>query len=178
MDRAKMFPMVKGVLVLAIIALCSGLLLGIFNIITYVDPLQSAYDRFAADTGKSFSKMTDAEGKEYANGSIIYYAVSDDGLTQAFLSEGKGGKFGSVQMYVYVTEEKIEKLVVGENSENYWSYFEGSTFYEQFLGKDIATLNALDADNVTSATRTSEAIKNAIDVVTQYYKEKLTGGAK
>ena len=35
----------KCIVVLAAIALCSGLLLGFFNIITYVDPLQSAYDR-------------------------------------------------------------------------------------------------------------------------------------
>ena len=38
MDRAKLFPLLKGVLVLAVIALCSGLLLGVFNYITYVDP--------------------------------------------------------------------------------------------------------------------------------------------
>ena len=39
MDRKKIFPMLKGVLVLAAIALVCGLLLGFFNILTYVDPL-------------------------------------------------------------------------------------------------------------------------------------------
>ena len=65
MTKAKAFSMLKCVAVLAVIALCSGLLLGAFNLLTYVDPLQSAYDRFAADTGASFSRMADEEGAAY-----------------------------------------------------------------------------------------------------------------
>lgn len=172
MDRAKLFPLLKGVLVLAVIALCSGLLLGIFNHITYVDPLQSAYDRFAADTGKTFSEMTDRDGKDYANSSIVYYAVSDDGTTHAFLAEGQGGRFGAVQVYVYVAADgTVEKVEIGENSENYWDLFEGSGFYDQFIGQNIATLDPLDADAVSGATYSSTAIKNALDAVVQYYNE-------
>ena len=105
---AKVKSMLQCVLVLAAIALVSGLLLGAFHIITYVDPLQSAYDRFAEDTGKTFSKMTDEEGKAYENGNVVYYAVSDDGVYHAFLAEGKGGYGGSVQLYVYIKDGKID----------------------------------------------------------------------
>ena len=91
MDRSKIMPMLKGVLVLAVIALCSGLLLGAFNILTYVDPLQSTYEQFAKDTGAAFSQMQDEEGQTYGNGSVVYYAVSDDGQYHAFLASGGGG---------------------------------------------------------------------------------------
>ena len=111
MDKTKFRSMLQGVLVLAVIALCSGLLLGFFNMITYVDPLQSAYDRFAEDTGATFSKMTDPDGEEYENGSVLYYALSDDGKYHAFLASGKGGYGGDVQVYVYVSDNKITKAV-------------------------------------------------------------------
>ena len=71
MDKTKFRSMLQGVLVLAAIALCSGLLLGFFNMITYVDPLQSAYDRFSEDTGATFSKMTDAEGQTIGDGKVV-----------------------------------------------------------------------------------------------------------
>ena len=178
MDRAKLFPLLKGVLVLAVIALCSGLLLGFFNHITYVDPLQSAYDQFAADTGKTFSEMTDRDGKDYENGSVIYYAVSDDETTHAFLAEGQGGRFGAVQVYVYVAADgTIEKVEIGENSENYWDRFEGSGFYEQFIGRNIAALDPLGADAVSGATYSSTAIKNALNAVVQYYNELTEEGS-
>lgn len=171
MDRTKVFPLLKGVLVLALIALCSGLLLGLFNRITYVDPLQSAYDRFAADTGKAFSKMADREGKTYGEGSVIYYAVSDDGSTQAFLAEGLGGFKGAVQLYVYLSEGKIIKIVVGDHNETYMDKLEEANFYANFVGKEIASLNVSSVDVVSGASRSSGAVKNAIGAVVQYCKE-------
>ena len=84
MDRAKVMPLLKGVLVLAVIALCSGLLLGAFNILTYVDPLQATYEQFAADTGATFSAMQDEEGQTFGSGSVVYYAVSIGWTRQIF----------------------------------------------------------------------------------------------
>lgn len=43
---AKTKNRIQCVAVLAIIALCSGLLLGAFNLLTYVDPFQSTLDGF------------------------------------------------------------------------------------------------------------------------------------
>ena len=108
MDRKKIFPMLKGVLVLAAIALVCGLLLGFFNILTYVDPLQSTYEQFAADTGTAFSEMTDEEGETYGDGAVVYYALSDDGRYHAFLAEGNGGYGGTVRLYVYIAEGNRE----------------------------------------------------------------------
>ena len=127
MDRAKVMPLLKGVLVLAVIALCSGLLLGAFNILTYVDPLQATYEQFAADTGATFSAMQDEEGQTFGSGSVVYYAVSDDGQYHAFLASGGGGYGGNVQMYVYIKDSAIEKIVIGDNSETFLDRLEVRT---------------------------------------------------
>ncbi len=171
MDKAKFRSMFKCVLVLAVIALCSGVLLGAFNILTYVDPLQSTYERFEADTGVKFSKMTDEDGKTYGDGSVIYYAVSDDGVYHAFLAEGKGGYGGSVQLYVYIKDGKIDKIVVGENSETFLNKLDEAEFYANFIGKEVATLDVLGTDVVSGATKSSTAVKNAVNAAVQYYKD-------
>lgn len=173
---AKVKSMLQCVLVLAAIALVSGLLLGAFHIITYVDPLQSAYDRFAEDTGKTFSKMTDDEGKTYGNGSVLYCAVSDDGSTHAFVAEGNGGYGGKVQLYIYVIDAKIEKIIVGDNSETFLNKLDAANYYANFIGKDVGSLDAFAADAVSGATKSSDAVRNAVDVVVQYYEENVAGG--
>lgn len=169
MDKAKFRSMFKCVLVLAVIALCSGLLLGAFNILTYVDPLLSTYERFAADTGATFSKMTDEDGKAYGDGSVVYYAVSDDGVYHAFLTEGKGGYGGNVQLYVYIKDGKIDKIVMGENSETFLNKLDEAKFYANFVGKEVATLDVLGTDVVSGATKSSTAVKNAVNAAVQYY---------
>ena len=166
----------KSILVLAAIALCSGLLLGFFNLITYVDPLQSAYDRFAEDTGASFSAMADEDGQEYENGKVIYYAVSDDGQWHAFLASGSGGYGGDVQAYVYFRGSVLEKIVIGENSETFLGNLTDENFYDQFLGKDVSELDGLEVDLVSGATRSSQAVSRAIDAAVQYYTEHAAGG--
>ena len=176
MDKSKIKPMLRCVLVLAAIALASGLLLGGFRVLTYVDPLQSAYDRFAEDTGKSFSEMADEDGKSYGNGSVIYYAVSDDGTAHAFLAEGSGGFKGSVRLYIYVTDGAISKIVVGDHSETYMDKLDAADYYSNFIGKDVASLDALAADAVSGATKSSSAVRNAVDAAVQYYRENVAGG--
>ena len=165
----------KCIVVLAAIALCSGLLLGFFNIITYVDPLQSAYDRFAQDTGASFSEMTDEEGQQYENGSVIYYAVSEDGEWNAFLASGNGGFGGPVQGYLYFRGSVLEKILIGENGETYLDRLDDA-FYGQFLGKDVSELSGLEADLVSGATRSSQAVGNAVAAAVQYFTENVAGG--
>lgn len=176
MDRAKVMPMLKGILVLAVIALCSGLLLGAFNILTYVDPLQSTYEQFAADTGATFSEMKDTEGKEYGDGSVVYYAVSDDGQYHAFLVSGSGGFGGDVQMYIYIRNSAIEKIVIGENGETYLGRLEEANFYDNFIGKDVSELDVMSVDVVSGASRSSAAVKNGVNAAVSYYNENVAGG--
>ena len=176
MAKSKKDAVWKSILVLAAIALCSGLLLGFFNVITYVDPLQSAYDRFAEDTGASFSEMADEEGQSYENGSVVYYALSDDGEWRAFLASGSGGYGGAVQVYLYFRGSVLEKIAVGENGETFLGNLESANFYDQFLGKDIAALDGLNADLVSGATKSSTAVANAIAAAVRYWNENVAGG--
>lgn len=176
MDRAKVMPLLKGVLVLAVIALCSGLLLGAFNILTYVDPLQATYEQFAEDTGAAFSEMKDEEGQTFGSGSVVYYAVSDDGQYHAFLASGSGGYGGNVQMYVYIKDSVIENIVIGDNSETFLDRLDEANFYDNFIGQNVAELDALSVDAVSGATRSSTAVKNGVNAVVRYYNEKIAGG--
>ncbi len=177
MDKAKFRSLGKSVLVLAVIALCSGLLLGLVYRLTYVDPLLATYERFAADTGAAFSAMTDEEGASYGNGRVVYYAVSDDGSVHAFLAEGSGGFGGTVQLYVYVRGGAIEKIAVGDHSETYMDRLEAAGFYDNFIGADLASLDALGVDAVTGATRSSTAVRNAVNAVAKYYGERVAQSA-
>ena len=177
MDRQKILPMAKAVLVLAAIALASGLLLGFFNILTYVDPLQSAYDRFSEDTGATFSEMTDSKGQKYENGSVKYYALSDDGEYHAFLASGVGWG-GELQLYVYIRDDAIAKVVLGENGETLWGQFEDS-FFNQFVGMDVSKYVSFgEADVQTGATakKTIRAVADAINAVITYYNANAAGG--
>lgn len=178
MDRAKVMPLLKGVLVLAVIALCSGLLLGAFNILTYVDPLQATYEQFAEDTGATFSEMKDEEGQTFGSGSVVYYAVSDDGQYHAFLASGSGGYGGNVQMYVYIKDSVIENIVIGDNSETFLDRLDEAKFYDNFIGQNVAELDALSVDAVSGATRSSTAVKNAVNAVVQYYNANVAAGGE
>lgn len=172
----KVKSMLQGVAVLACIALVCGLLLGAVNRFTYVDPLAATYAQFAEDTGASFSEMTDEEGAGYGDGSVVYYALSDDGGWHAFLASGGGGYGGDVQIYLYIRGTVIEKIVIGENGETFLGKLEEADFYSRFVGKDVTSLDALSVDGVSGATRSSAAVKNAVEAVVQYYNEKIAGG--
>ncbi len=175
---AKVRSMIQGIAVLACIALVCGLLLGAFNYLTYVDPLQPTLDQFSADTGADFSQMTDEEGQSFENGRIIYYARSDGGEYHAFLAAGSGGWGGEVQLYVYLRGSVIEKVVLGDNAETLWDTFE-SDFFEQFAGIDVSssgTFEEADVSTGATASRTIRAVARAIDAVVQYYTANLTGG--
>lgn len=177
MDKTKFRSMLQGVLVLAVIALCSGLLLGFFNMITYVDPLQSAYDRFAEDTGATFSKMTDADGETIGDGSVIYYALSDDETVHAFLAEGKGFQSGAVQVYLYISDGIISKVGYGDvdSSQTYIDTVKDAKLLESFEGKEVALLNVLSTDTVSGATGSSKGVLNAVNAAVEYYKEHVGG---
>ena len=178
MNKAKVSPMLKCVLVLAAIALCSGLLLGAFNILTYVDPLQSAYDRFSEDTGATFSEMTDSDGQTIGNGKVIYYAVSDDKQIHAFLSSGKGYQGGAVQVYLYISNNVIIKVGYGDidSSQSYIDRIKQAKLLESFEGKDVTWLSVLSSDIVSGATGSSKGVLNAVNAAVEYYKQYAAGG--
>ena len=171
MDRAKVMPLLKGVLVLAAIALCSGLLLGAFNILTYVDPLQAALDGFREDSGAAgeFTMIYGTEkGEAVASGEgeIVYYARSSDGV-HAFLARGSSN-YGSVSLYVYIRGGSIYKISLESYTDDFGSALT-QDFYSQFYGTDLSSLDAMGEDAVSGATSSSNAAKKAVDAAVRYY---------
>ena len=113
----------------------------------------------------------------YENGSVLYYALSDDGKYHAFLASGKGGYGGDVQVYVYVSDNKITKAVLGENAETLWGTFE-ENFFDQFIGIDVTQKTSfLPSDVTTSSTAklSIQAVSRAIDAVMTYYNQNVGG---
>lgn len=177
MDRAKVMPMLKGVLVLAVIALCSGLLLGAFNMLTYVDPLQSTLDGFREDSGAKgeFTMLVEEDtAVDGSAGKIKYYAVSTDGY-HAFLTSGKSS-YGEVQLYIYIKDAQIFKIVLGDFNDDFAPNLKNGTFFSQFYGIDLSGLDVSGVDTVANATNSSNAAKDAVDAAVQYYNENVAGG--
>ena len=179
------------VIVLSCIALVCGLLLGAVNLFTYVNPLTAAYEKFASDTNLAFTLPEDDEEEEEerettysmtvtVSGSTVtltgwveYYALSDDGTVHAFLGAGKGGYGGTVEMYVYIMDGAIWKILEGDNTETYIDRLEES-YYDQYLGRSVSELvDGLDVDFVSGATKSSTAVTAAIMAVANYYNNYI-----
>ena len=81
-----------------------------------------------------------------------------------------------MQLYIYVIDAKIEKIIVGDNSETFLNKLDAANYYANFIGKDVGSLDAFATDAVSGATKSSDAVRNAVDVVVQYYEENVAGG--
>lgn len=166
----------KGVLSLSIIALVCTVLLGAMNIVTYIDPLQSAYDNFAKfSTDKQYTKMLE-ENWQGNNAKVLYYAQSTDGTTNAFLAEGKGGYGGPVEVYVIVdvATKVVKKIELGNHSETFIPNLLKANYFDQYLDKDITQISGSDIDAVAGATMSSTAVANAIIAISDYYAANPT----
>ena len=195
MDRAKTKAVLQSIGVLAAIALVCGLLLGAVYLLTEVDPRTEAYAKFAADTGLAFTvpegdsgagreteytvTVSTGGGTRTVTAEVQYYGLSDDGTVHAFCTSGSGGYGGNVQMYVYIRDGMIYKIVAGENSETFMGNLESSeTFYAQFLNVPVAELlDGSGTDYVSGATRSSTAVTAAICAAAKYYDLYLTEAA-
>lgn len=168
--KAKTKNMIMNVAVLCAIALASGLILGIMNKITYVDPEREVLDNFAKFGG------TDAEFEmiDRDKGQMYYFARSkDETPVYAIYAGGNGGYGGEVRLYVFVREGVIEKIVPGENSETFMDKLEEKNFFGNYIGRPLASVTVSTADVVSGATKSSAAVKNALKNAQQYYKGYL-----
>jgi len=165
--------MLNSVIILCMIATLSGLLLGCINRLTAIDPLTETLNKFNTLSGTegTFEMLNQNDGD------ILFFAKSDDEIPiYAFSSKGGGGFKGTVEMYVFIKENKIFKILQGNNSETYFSKVEKANFYENFYDIDLLTaedFSTASADLVTGATRTSTAVTNAINAAKIYYSDYI-----
>ena len=167
--NAKAKDAIKNVAVLCVIALVSGLLLGLVNHFTAVDPKAEAVARFQKLLPKEGGYTLVAENE----GDVLFVAESGD--TVALLSKGKGGFKGEVQTFVFFEKGKIVLVAAGENGETYMHKLSEKGYYQAFYGWDGS--KPLQVDAVTGATRSSTAVKNAVTAAADYYNLHYGEGA-
>lgn len=176
---AKAKGMIVSVAVLCCIALASGLILGLMNKLTYVDPERETLDKFSelSGTGAAFEMIDRNEGKMY------YFAKSAEEVpTYAVYAGGSGGYGGEVKMYIFFKEGVITRVRPGENSETFMDKLEDAGFWTSLEGQPLESVKIpSESDFVSGATRSSRAVADAVRTAQEFYKAYLAleqGGAE
>lgn len=180
-DSRKLF--VKCVLVLAGIALISGLLLGLFSQVTAISPEEEAA-RAAAKIAEIRSGdyrvvETDVE-KSYPSGEIGYVFVDETGQqpVYAVVVTGHRGYGGDISFYVVVEGDAVVDLRVGGNKETPGvsdNALKNQRFLDGFK-RPLAELDVLlnegdGIDAATGATYSSRGTKNAFAALALFWKD-------
>jgi len=187
----------KSILVLTIIALLSGLFIGLAHSLISNESLMPGIEALNAlcPDAADYKPVPDITSYD-ATGSVkgVYIPLGSDGkaLSDSFIfwTSGNGGYGGEVSMLILVTDERIIDIAVYEHKEtpgkgtpafedSYISQFLGSDIYEFFafpIGKGswlkdvpagVSDGNKIDA--ITGATRSSRAVLNNINAAVRCY---------
>ncbi len=177
----------KCALVLVLIAAVAGVLLGVINWVTYVDPEQtikslvgSKYS-VAADTVQNVTSeyTTLSVGKSKVN---AVYRVNDS--VSAFYVTASGAYDGTVEFVVCVKDGKVDNIIVYESGET--ASIGGNVLkqanLDQYNGLELsdveltAEAGSKDAKAspvyISGATKTTKSVVNAIVVTAAAYKSK------
>ena len=92
-----------------------------------------------------------------------------------FWRKGRGATAAACYTYIYCGGV-LEKLVIGDNGETFLSNLEAAGFYDQFVGKEVSSLDVMGADLVSGATKSSTAVRNGVNAAVEYYIEHASGG--
>ena len=186
-ERKKVKPMndiVKCALVLVLIAAVAGVLLGVINWVTYVDPEQTIKSQVGTQYDVAAETVTNvtseysvlALGKSQVN---AVYKVNDS--VTAFYVTASGAYDGTVEFVVCVANGKVDKIIVYSSGET--ASIGGNVLkqanLDKYLGTALADVDvsgeagSKDAKNspvyISGATKTTKAVVNAIKVVAASY---------
>lgn len=178
----------KCIIVLAAIALVAGILLGVMNWVTYVDPdetiMKEVATFFGVDVG-GVSKSEDRVLDEYVNSCFVATADGNE-IGYCYYTTGKGAKDGTIEMLVYIGADGVIKdVVVYEQGETagYFNKVEKAN-KAKYVGLDLDEIDGLtffrkspssdlkDGEVValSGATFTSTGYHNAVDAAVRAYK--------
>jgi len=177
----------KCALVLVLIAAVAGVLLGVINWVTYVDPEQMIKSQVgnkygvSADTVENITAdyTTLSLGKSKVN---AVYEVGDE--VTAFYVTASGAYDGTVEFVVCVKGGKIDSIIVYESGET--ASIGGNVLKQANLDKYTGlSLKDIDATKeagasdaksapiyISGATKTSKAVVNALKVTAAAYLSK------
>lgn len=194
--KSKFFTpdVIKCIVVLAVIALVSGILLGVMNWLTYVDPDETIMKEVnAVYTEADTIEKAESVTCNYESGSVnsLFVAYKTEGESKnlvgyCFYSVGKGAKDGTLELLVYIDAEGIIKDVVVYSQNETAGYFKKveSANKDKYVGLDVDDIDALvlksskfsgqlasgEVTAVSGATRTSTGYHNAVCAAVDAYK--------
>lgn len=145
---------VKCVVVLAVIALVAGILLGVMNWLTYVDPDEVIMKKVATFYSVSLENVTKDEARAVSDGGKSYVSAcyvakggaqaNADGISgYCYLSVGAGAKGGTLSLLVYIdTDGIIKNIAVYEQSETagYFKRVEEAN-KSRYVGVDVDAID-------------------------------------
>ena len=187
--KFKLGDVAKCTLVLTVIALVAGLLLGIVNWVTYVDPDGVIADKctaaFGSETSVKDEKLAsyDYDKNNYVE-SCFVAKNGEEIVGYCYYTVGGGAKDGSIELLVFVDKDGIIKdISVYEQGETagYFDKVEKAN-KSKYVGLDLKTIKKLElvknksdlqegeVSAVSSATYTSTGYHNAIAAAVYAYR--------
>lgn len=174
---------VMCVVVLAAIALIAGVLLGVMNWVTYVDPEAAIMEQIAKYYGVAADDVTSVPervvdgGSSYVDG--CYAVTAEDGtLVYVYHAVGSGAKDGTLELLVHIAADGTIKEVEEYSQSETAGYFDRviSANRGKYVGKNAKDVGQFDLvkgegsvtddgdiDAVSQATLTSRGINNAVN---------------
>lgn len=193
-DRAVALDILKCTLVLVLIAGIAGILLGVINWATYVDPDGVIIDKVAQYFEVDASNVQKSEELgAYDNINACFVAKDDGGaeIGYCYYSVGTGAKDGTLTLLVYIGADGIIKEIVAYEQGETAGYFKRveDANKSKYVGLDTATVDELvlvknkdenslangEINAVSQATRTSTGYHNAIAAAVNAYKRGVAG---
>ena len=173
-----MNDILRCALVLVLIASVAGVLLGVINWVTYVDPEQTIKSQVGSAYGVAADNVTNVTadytalelGKSKVN---AVYKVNDD--VTAFYVTASGAYDGTVEFVICVKDGKIDNI-------NVYSSGETASIGGNVLNLALSTVDtgseagSKDAKEstvyISGATKTTKSVVNAIKVTAKAYASK------
>lgn len=183
----------KCTLVLVVIAVVAGILLGVVNWLTYVDPDGAISEKCAAYYGVSDVAKDENLACAYDKNNYVescFVAKNDAGevVGYCFYSVGGGAKDGSIELLVYINEAGvIQEIQVYEQGETagYFDKVEKAN-KSKYVGLDVTKLDKLvlisssqtaqssgEVAAVSQATYTSTGYHNAVAAAVYAFMQKV-----
>lgn len=183
------------VVVLVAIALVAGVLLGVMNWVTYVDPDAAILSQLAGYYGVDSSLVSKAEdrvinagGKDEVLGCYVVKDADGNDVAYVYHTAGSGGKGGTVELLVHIDANgiitELEEYSQSETAGYFKKVMEANK--SKYVGFDITTIESFELkgggdngiDAVSNATKTSNAVNNAVNAAVYAFNHYTTGVAQ
>lgn len=194
-DKVFAKDILKCTLVLLAIALVSGILLGVLNWATYVDPNGAIMDKVSAFYGVDSSKVTKDDAlSNYENINACFVALNEEGerVGYCYYSVGTGAKDGTMELLVYIDADGVIRDVQAYEQGETAGYFNRveKANKQKYVGIDVDEIDALvlvkgkdeselalgEVNAVSQSTYTSTGYHNGISAAVNAYKQAKNGG--